>query len=47
MSSESEIIHASNLLVRHGNHAFLHCNSTYPAPAEDINLSYIKNSLTL
>ncbi len=41
MSSESEIIHANNLLIRHGNHAFLHCNSTYPAPHEDVNLAYI------
>ena len=36
-----------NLLVKRRkwswylNHAFLHCNSTYPAPPEDINLAYI------
>ena len=23
-------------------HAFLHCNSTYPSPTEDVNLRYIK-----
>ncbi|MFM7230168.1 MAG: N-acetylneuraminate synthase family protein [Cyanobacteriota bacterium] len=23
-------------------HAFLHCNSTYPAPAQDVNLAYLK-----
>ena len=41
MSTESEILHSHELLNRHGDHAFLHCNSTYPAPPEDINLSYI------
>ncbi len=43
MSFEREIIKVSkflsNLMVEH---AFLHCNSTYPAPIEDTNLSYIK-----
>jgi len=43
MSFEREISETSllmqSLMVEH---AFLHCNSTYPAPPEDINLSYIK-----
>ena len=41
MSTESEILHANGLLDRTTNYAFLHCNSTYPAPPEDINLAYI------
>tara|TARA_B100000212_G_C27385019_1_gene538995 strand:- start:15773 stop:18073 length:2301 start_codon:yes stop_codon:yes gene_type:complete len=42
MSFEREIANTS-LLLRSlmVEHAFLHCNSTYPAPPEDINLSYI------
>ena len=42
MSYEREIAETS-LFARSQmiEHAFLHCNSTYPAPPEDINLSYI------
>jgi len=43
MSFEREISEASllakSLMIEH---AFLHCNATYPAPPEDINLSYIR-----
>ncbi|MDW7695808.1 N-acetylneuraminate synthase family protein [Flammeovirgaceae bacterium SG7u.111] len=43
MSSENEIIQTVELLNDLGaNFILLHCNSTYPAPFEDINLSYIK-----
>ena len=42
MSYEREILKTSiqlrNLFV---DHAFLHCNSTYPSPIEDSNLKYI------
>ena len=42
MSFERDISETS-LVVRSLmiEHAFLHCNSTYPAPPEDINLSYL------
>ena len=43
MSYEREIIKVSRFLNDSMiEHAFLHCNSTYPAPIEDTNLSYIK-----
>lgn len=43
MSFEREIAKTSNFMKRQMvGHAFLHCNSTYPAPAEDINLNYIR-----
>ena len=42
MSFEREIINTSRYLNEMMiEHAFLHCNSTYPAPVEDTNLSYI------
>ena len=41
MSYEYEIIEAASLLSSRPNVAFLHCNSTYPAPIEDLNMSYI------
>ena len=41
MSTEIEISHAVNIL-RGSNYSLLHCNSTYPAPLEDLNLSTIK-----
>ncbi len=42
MASESEIIAAAELLKRLGaKYAFLHCNSTYPAPFKDLNLRYL------
>ena len=42
MSWEREIVHAYNQIVAHtSNFALLHCNSTYPCPAHDVNLSYI------
>ncbi len=43
MSTEQEIRDATGLLWNIGaNFALLHCNSTYPAPFKDINLSYLK-----
>ena len=43
MSTEKEIDHAVSLLKKHAkDFAILHCNSSYPAPLEDLNLSYIK-----
>jgi N-acetylneuraminate synthase len=42
MSTEAEIRESVQLLQRHGaQYALLHCNSTYPAPFEDIHLRYI------
>lgn len=42
MSTEKEIIEAANLLsYLRSDYAFLHCNSTYPAPFEDINLNFM------
>ena len=41
MSYEHEVIEAFNVLKHHGNVCFLHCNSTYPTPIQDLNLSYI------
>ena len=43
MSSESEILDAIEVLRSLGSSfALLHCNSTYPAPYRDLNLSYLK-----
>ena len=53
MSTWREIDHANNLLIHGGempermgqgnkNYALLHCNSQYPAPLEELNLSAIK-----
>ncbi len=43
MSYEHEILEANELVKNHNSNAvFLHCNSTYPAPPEDLNLSYLK-----
>ena len=43
MTSESEIIKVTTLLNDWGvKYVLLHCNSTYPAAAADINLSYMK-----
>jgi N-acetylneuraminate synthase len=42
MSSEDEIIAAASELQSHSHQVvLLHCNSTYPAPYKDINLSYL------
>jgi N-acetylneuraminate synthase len=42
MSREAEIAEAVALLKRRGaQFVLLHCNSTYPAPFKDINLSYM------
>ncbi|MFZ4565789.1 MAG: N-acetylneuraminate synthase family protein [Prochlorococcaceae cyanobacterium] len=42
MSYERDIIGTCQLLRKlMVQHAFLHCNSTYPAPPHDINLAYI------
>lgn len=42
MATEGEIKQAVSLLTNRGaNFALLHCNSTYPAPFKDINLSYM------
>jgi sialic acid synthase SpsE/endonuclease IV len=43
MSTEEEIIETSQLLNEaNGEYIMLHCNSTYPAPLENINLNYMK-----
>lgn len=44
MSTLEEIDEAVNLLREHAgeNFAILHCNSSYPAPLEDLNLSCIR-----
>lgn len=43
MSIESEIIQSVDLLDRNAaSYALLQCNSTYPAPFEDINLAYLE-----
>mgnify|MGYP000039607832 CR=1 FL=1 len=43
MSYEREIINTSRFLNEMMiEHAFLHCNSTYPSPVEDTNLKYIE-----
>ena len=43
MSSEDEINQVVSFLKRWENDfALLHCNSTYPAPFEDLNLKFIK-----
>ena len=42
MANEDEISASVQLLKKNGaNFALLHCNSTYPAPFKDINLSYL------
>lgn len=42
MSTEAEIRGSVNLLRRLGApYALLHCNSTYPTPFKDVNLSYL------
>ena len=42
MSNETEIIKANQLLEELNVHkCFLHCNSTYPTPLNDVNLNYI------
>ena len=43
MSSETEVNGACTILKLHSkDFAVLHCNSTYPAPLEELNLSCIK-----
>ena len=43
MSTTEEIKFTASLLNEsNAEYTFLHCNSTYPAPLEDINLSWIK-----
>ena len=43
MSSSDEIGHAVTLLKRKGaSFALLHCNSTYPAPFDEINLRFME-----
>ena len=43
MSHEAEIVDTVGLLQHLGaKYALLHCNSTYPAPFKDINLSYMQ-----
>ena len=44
MSTESEILETAKVLsTGKSNYALLHCNSTYPAPFEDLNLNFIKS----
>lgn len=48
MSYERDIIKTSKyLLDLMVEHSFLHCNSTYPSPIEDANLSYISRIRSL
>ncbi len=48
MSVEQEIIAAVDLLEKaSASFALLHCNSTYPAPYKDVNLSYLKRLKSL
>lgn len=42
MSTEEEIDNAVEILKYSKDFAILHCNSTYPAPIEELNLSAIK-----
>ncbi len=43
MTTQREIVEATTLLQRTGvPYVLLHCNSTYPAPFRDVNLSYLK-----
>lgn len=43
MSTESEIIKSADYLKSYKTKfALLHCNSTYPAPLQDINLNWLK-----
>lgn len=42
MSTEKEIDQAVNILKGAKEFALLHCNSTYPAPIEELNLSAIQ-----
>lgn len=43
MSTSEEITFAANYLAKHEiKFAMLHCNSTYPAPLDDINLNWIR-----
>ena len=43
MHDEDQIIDTNKFLIELGaNPIFLHCNSTYPAPYQDINLYYIE-----
>jgi len=42
MSTEYEIDHAVEILKKSNNFALLHCNSTYPAPINELNLSAVK-----
>lgn len=42
MSTEEEIDHAVEILRQSNDFAILHCNSTYPAPINELNLSAVK-----
>ena len=43
MSSLEEVNKAQTILAKHSKeYAILHCNSTYPAPIEELNLSCVK-----
>lgn len=42
MSTEEEIDHAVSILKDANEFAILHCNSTYPAPIEELNLSAVQ-----
>lgn len=48
MSVEQEIISAVELLEKESaSFALLHCNSTYPAPFKDVNLTYLERLKSL
>ena len=49
MSTVDEVIRAVSILEKDGNknYALLHCNSSYPAPLEELNLSAIKTLMSM
>ena len=43
MTTESDVKETTEFLNKiHANYVLLHCNSSYPAPYKDINLSYLE-----
>jgi N-acetylneuraminate synthase len=47
MTTESDLKETCDYLNRiHANYVLLHCNSSYPAPYKDVNLSYFKRLKT-
>ena len=47
MTTESDVKETTEFLNKiHANYVLLHCNSSYPAPYKDINLSYLERLKT-